>query len=201
MEQSADQGSTAGGDGGNSLLELLPVTCWATIVDMLAARDLLCLSLASKAMHELMNSTPGMWSQAACTYLSLTAGNGSSNGSSYSRNCLASVLATPPHAAVGHSRPTSGQPEASAAVEPHAADQAARRMLRSLTAAAYTCRGLKPQLKPQLYLLPPWLGAQPGKARGFVRVEGSALNPALQLTEAQVHWLSWGCLSGGWVGG
>ncbi|WIA37491.1 hypothetical protein OEZ86_014405 [Tetradesmus obliquus] len=38
--------------------------------------------------------------------------------------------------------------------------------------------------------------AQPGKARGFARVDGQTLNPGLVLTEAQVHRLSLGCLSG-----
>ncbi|WIA17265.1 hypothetical protein OEZ85_014137 [Tetradesmus obliquus] len=40
------------------------------------------------------------------------------------------------------------------------------------------------------------LAAQPGKVRGFARVDGQTLNPGLVLTEAQVHRLSLGCLSG-----
>jgi hypothetical protein len=75
-------------------------------------------------------------------------------------------------------------------------DKAARSMLSAFTALAYSCQRLKPQPKPQCYLLPPWLPAQPGKARGFVRSEGETLNPSLVLSEAEVHWLSLGCLSG-----
>lgn len=191
--------SSDGQQGVGSLLELLPLSCWSAVVDLLTARDLLSLSLSSNSVQQLLSSTPGIWSQAACNCLlaststsSTAAGStavGSSTSSAHSSNQR--------HQHQRQQQPAVHAAPAAAAVEgASSADAAAQRMLSAFTALAYSCQRLKPQLKPQCYLLPPWLAAQPGKARGFARVDGQTLNPGLVLTEAQVHRLSLGSLSG-----
>ncbi|KAF6259390.1 hypothetical protein COO60DRAFT_1018542 [Scenedesmus sp. NREL 46B-D3] len=189
--------STEGQEGG-CLLELLPLSCWSAVVDLLSARDLLSLSLSTKAVQQLLNSTPGIWCQAVCNCLLACAAAGTSSSNRTASRAVAGVSG-----ASGNSSNhwhTRQQQQAAAAAAPtgsSTSDEAAHHMLSATTALAYSCQRLKPQMKPQCYLLPPWLAAQPGKARGLVRAEQvQTLNPALMLSQAQVHWLSLGCLSG-----
>jgi hypothetical protein len=194
---SAMSGSSEGQQAGGSLLELLPLSCWSAVVDLLTARDLLCLSLSSKAVQQLLSNTPGIWCQAACNCL--LAGTSSSNSSTAAASAAGRVASSNQRHQQQQQQQQIEYAAAAAAVfngDNSAADEAAHRMLSAFTALAYSCQRLKPQLKLQSYLLPPWLAAQPGKARGFARVEGRTLNPGFVLSEAQVHWLSLGCLSG-----
>jgi hypothetical protein len=184
--------SSEGQQEGSCLLELLPLSCWSAAVDLLSARDMLCLSISSKALQQLLNSTPGIWCQAARNCL-LTAAvpNSSLTGSTASSLSSSSIQvnsAAFQQVAQGAAAAWDGNSDA--------ADAAARQMLRAFTGLASSCQRLRPQMKPQAYLLPPWLAAQPGKARGFVQLESQLLNPTLMLSEAEVHWLSLGCLSG-----
>lgn len=179
-------------------MELLPLSCWSAVVDLLSARDLLSLSLSTKAVQQLLNSTPGIWCQAVCNCLLACAAAGTSSSNRTASRAVAGVSG-----ASGNSSNhwhTRQQQQAAAAAAPtgsSTSDEAAHHMLSATTALAYSCQRLKPQMKPQCYLLPPWLAAQPGKARGLVRAEQvQTLNPALMLSQAQVHWLSLGCLSG-----
>lgn len=178
-------------EGGSCFLEWLPVSCWSIIVDLLAARDILCLSLTSKTVWCLLGGVAGLWTQACGNTLGLqhsiasTAYHRSICGNNSHpvrrRDCCANTE---------HNTSTS-------TFQQQHADQQAQQILMSMVVLAHTTSSLKPQFKPQSYLLPPWLGAQPGNARGFVRVESPGLlNPGLTLTNAQVLWLSWGCLSG-----
>lgn len=192
---SKDTGPDVDENSDSCFLEWLPVSCWSIIVDELAAKDLLCLSMTSKVVSCQLGGVPGLWTQACSNSLgmhSTTAAACSNSSCSHTSHAI-----QPPR----HSTIYSNQHNPTFAIsQQQHDDQQAQQILSSLVALAHTTGNLKPQLKPQSYLLPPWLGAQPGKARGFVRVESPAvLNPGLVLTEAQVYWLSWGCLSGGSV--
>jgi hypothetical protein len=192
-------GSSEGQLEGSCLLEVLPLSCWSAVVDLLSAADVLRLSNSSKAVQQLLSSTPGIWCQAARNCL-LTA---AVPGSSFAAGSTASLL--PSSSSSRHASSASPQWQQQQAVQAAATawdgnsdkqDEAAYQMLSAFTALAHSCQHLRPQMKPQTYLLPPWLAAQPGKARGFVQLDGQSLNPSLTLSEAQVHWLSLGCLAG-----
>lgn len=193
-------------EGSNAcLVELLPGSCWSVIVDKLAARDSFRLRLASKMMCNLLDGITGLWSQACCNCLlghTAVPVRPSNNCSRSNRNHTGGLdhgRLRDPLAATGTAgaRTTRSAPNSDSTTAQHCTDQQAQQILSSLLALSHTTTTLKAHLKPQSYQVPPWLPAQPGNARGFVRVEcPAALNPALALTEAQVHWLSWGCLSG-----
>lgn len=77
-----------------------------------------------------------------------------------------------------------------------ASDEQARRMLFSMTALAHHVKHARSP-PPQTVQIPPWLPGQPGKCRGFNRIDPSALEPPLMLDPTQLSWLSYGSLSGG----
>lgn len=188
------------------LLDLLPVSCWSLVVDLLSARDLLCLALASRFIKGLLCSVPGLWVQAWTRCLSWQSSSAapSSHANWSSRraasNRTGSNTAALPGCCSGR-RMSAGQnlldQAATVQLSQRGADYCAHQVLSSLINIAHITQNLKPQLRPQIYTLPPWLATQPGKARGFTQVQSPGLlQPAIVLTEQQLHWLSWGYLSG-----
>jgi hypothetical protein len=186
--------SSEGQQEGSCLLELLPLSCCSAVVDLLSAREILCLSISSKAVQQLLNSTPGIWCQAARNCLLTAAVSGSSVTAASSTASLLSSSSL--QLSTTACQLAAQSAEAAWDGNSNADDTAAHQLLSAFTGLASSCQRLRPQMKPTTYLLPPWLAAQPGKARGFVQLDGQPLNPALMLSEAQVHWLSLGCLSG-----
>lgn len=53
----------------NSSLKSLPVSIWPTLARLLSAKDLLCLSLSSRAVSQALCSVTGLWRQICDCYL------------------------------------------------------------------------------------------------------------------------------------
>lgn len=161
--------------------------CWPLLLGHLSARDLICLSFSSRSILVRLNSTPGWWTQACQTHL------------------------WPPTQQLGKTSTAAHSPTA-IPLSPAAADQQARQVLIAATALAHHVRHTRSP-PPQTVQIPPWLPGQPGKSRGFSRIEDPAsLDPPLLLTHTQLAWVAYGSLSGwltacfvnllmaGWVG-
>jgi hypothetical protein len=147
--------------------------CWHLLTDHLAARDLICLCLSSRSLLSRSNSTGGWWQQACSSCLSWPPPSCNSSNSS-------SFAATP--------QPGSSTISAEA-------DQRARQVLLSATALAHHLQHCR-WTPAQTVQIPPWLPGQPGRSRGFVRLDPSSLDPPLLLKPTELNWLAHGSLSG-----